>query len=85
VYKDLTSKFLNRNPQEIGNDVLEIWNARVESLRNKFSHLRNVVLIKSFTWQSHGSQFTIIDDVPQEYLLAQVKPPKKLDKVINRY
>ena len=112
---------LDRNPQEIGNDVLKIWNARVESLRNKFSHLRTVVLIKSddltklavfetdtilypiddfnwlrnkrgnleaydterkhqFTWQPHGSQFTIIEDVPQECLLVQVKSPKKLDK-----
>ena len=112
---------LDRNPQEIGNDVLKIWNARVKSLRNKFSHLRTVVLIKSddltklavfetdtilypiddfnwlrnkrgnleaydterkhrFTWQPHGSQFTIIEDVPQECLLVQVKSPKKLDK-----
>lgn len=112
---------LDRNPQEIGTDVLRIWNARVESLRDKFSHLRTVVLIKSndltklavfetetvlypidrftwsrnprgnleahdktgihrFTWQPHGLQFTIIEEVPQECLLIEVKPPKKLDK-----
>jgi len=114
---------LDRNPQEIGNDVLKIWNARVESLRNKFSHLRTVVLIKSddltklavfetdtilypiddfnwlrnkrgnleaydterkhrFTWQPHGSQFTIIEDVPQECLLVQVKSPKNSIKPV---
>jgi len=112
---------LDRDPQEIGDDVLKIWNARVESLRDKFSHLRTVVLVKSddltklavfetetvlhpidrftwirnkhgnleaqdktgnhrFTWQPHGSQFTIIENIPQECLLIQVKPPKKLDK-----
>lgn len=32
---------------EIGAQVLEIWNGRVESLRNTFSNLRTVVLIKS--------------------------------------
>lgn len=112
---------LDRAPQEIGADVLRIWNARVESLRDKFSHLRTVVLVKSddltrlavfetetvlypidrftwsrnirgnleaddktgthrFTWQPHGSQFTIIEDVPQECLLIEVKSPEKLDK-----
>lgn len=112
---------LDREPRKIGTDVLRIWNARVESLRNKFSHLRTVVLIKSneltklavfevetilfptdrftwsrnsngnlvahdkagmhrFTWQPHGSQFTIIEDVPKECLLIEVKPPEKLDK-----
>lgn len=112
---------LDRDPQDIGADVLRIWNARVESLRDKFSHLRTVVLIKSndltklavfetetvlypvdrftwsknargnleardiagvhrFTWQPHGSQFTIIEAVPQECLLIEVKSPQKLDK-----
>lgn len=114
---------LDRNPQDIGNDVLRIWNARVESLRDKFSHLRTVILIKSddltklvvfetetifypidrfkwsknargnleaidtagkhrFTWQPHGSQFTIIEEVPKECLLVEVKSPEKLDKEI---
>jgi hypothetical protein len=112
---------LNRNPQAIGKDVLQIWNARVEALRNKFSHLRTVVLIKStdltkltvfeietilypvdrfvwsrnqrgnleandldgnhrFTWQPHGSQFTIIEEVPKGCLLIEVKPPPRVDK-----
>jgi len=113
---------LDADAQLLGNDVLKIWNTRVESIRAKFSHLRTVVLIKSddltelavfesetvmyppenfvwqrnkndnleayeknsnfhrFTWQPHGSQFTIIESVPKECLLIKVKPPQKLDK-----
>jgi len=113
---------LDADAQSLGNDVLQIWNARVESVRAKFSHLRTVVLIKSndltelavfefetryyppenylwernernnleaheknsnvhrFTWQPHGSQFTIIETVPKECLLINVKSPNKLDK-----
>lgn len=115
-------KDLAADPQSMGNDVLNIWNTRVESVRAKFSHLRTVVLIKSddltelavfetetilyppnnfiwqrnqrdnleayekgsnfhrFTWQPHGSQFTIIESVPKECLLIKVKSPQKLDK-----
>jgi len=113
---------LDADAQELGNAVLEIWNARVESIRAKFSHLRTVVLVKSddltelavfeietilyppenfiwrrnqrgnleayekssnihrFTWQPHGSQFTIIESVPKECLLIKIKPPRKLEK-----
>jgi len=113
---------LDADAQELGNDVLAIWNRRVEDRRAKFSHLRTFVLIKSndltelavfetdtifylpenfiwrrnrnnnleayerssnmhrFTWQPHGSQFTIIESVPQECLLIRVKPPQKLGK-----
>lgn len=113
---------LSVDPQITGNDVLNIWNARVEDLRAKFSHLRTVVLIKSddltklavfefetirypidqykwsrnsrgnlegrnkntethcFTWQPHGSQFTIIESVPTNCLLITVTAPQKLDK-----
>jgi hypothetical protein len=114
---------LDAEPQEMGNNVLRIWNTRVESLRAKFSHLRTVVLIKSedlteltvfefetvlyppdefawsrnkrgnlegfdqntkfhrFTWQPHGSQFTIIEPVSPDCLLITVKSPPKLDKL----
>lgn len=113
---------LNADAQILGTNVLRIWNARVESVRSKFSHLRTVILIKSddltelavfetetilyspenfvwkrnqrgnleayerssnihrFTWQPHGSQFTIIEPVPKECLLIKVEPPRKLDK-----
>ncbi len=36
--------------------------------------------IHRFTWQPHGSQFTIIESVPKECLLIEVKPPRTLDK-----
>jgi len=113
---------LNADPQETGNDVLSIWNARVESIRSRFSHLRTVVLIKSydlieltvfefetvlypidqfiwsknkqgnlegfeksigthrFTWQPHGSQFTIIEPVSPDCLLIKIKKPPRLNK-----
>ncbi len=33
-----------------------------------------------FTWQPHGSQFTIIETVPQNGLIIRIKKPKKLDR-----
>lgn len=113
---------LSVDPQIIGNQVLKIWNTRVENVRSKYSHLRTVVLMKSkdltklavfefetvlypiekyvwrrnnnnnlqgydfysnehkFTWQPHGSQFTIIEPVPQDYLIIEVETPPKLEK-----
>lgn len=110
------------DPNLIGGLVLDIWNERVSSIREKFKHLRTVVLIKSdslsevvvfefetirydlelfrwewnknnnlvgydrstnqhrFTWQPHGSQFTIIEDVPEKSLIIKVKQPRQLDK-----
>ena len=106
----------------IGKLVLEIWNERVSAIREKFKHLRTIVLIKSnnlaevvvfefdtvrydheiynwewnnnnnlvgkskktnehtFTWQPHGSQFTIIENVPKKALIIKIKQPKILDK-----
>jgi len=106
----------------IGKLVLDIWNERVSAIREKFKHLRTVVLIKSldltevvvfefdtirydpelykwewnknnnlvgthknngehrFTWQPHGSQSTIIEDVPKKALVIKIKQPKTLDK-----
>jgi hypothetical protein len=106
----------------IGKLVLDIWNERVSAIREKFKHLRTIVLIKSndlsevvvfefdtirydyelykwewnknnnlvgtnkktaehcFTWQPHGSQFTIIEDVPEKSLVIKIKQPKTLDK-----
>ncbi len=110
------------DPSSIGRSVLEIWNERVSSIREKFKNLRTIVLIKSqdltevvvfefdtirydhelylwewnennnlvgidkkasehrFTWQPHGSQFTIIEDVPAKSLVIQIKRPPTLDK-----
>ncbi|MDR1416232.1 MAG: hypothetical protein LBJ57_02280 [Prevotellaceae bacterium] len=33
-----------------------------------------------FTWQPHGSQFTIIEDVPERSLLIRIKQPTSLNK-----
>ena len=35
---------------------------------------------KKFTWQPHGSQFTIHENVPDKTLIIRIKQPKKLDK-----
>lgn len=106
----------------IGKLVLDIWNERVSSIREKYKHLRTVVLVKSkdlsevvifefdtirydhelynwawntrnnlvgtnkrtgehrFTWQPHGSQFTIVEDVPEKSLVIKIKKPTALDK-----
>jgi hypothetical protein len=110
------------DPVLMGKLVLEIWNERVSSIREKFKNLRTIVLIKSFdltevvvfefdtirydyelynwqwnkdnnlvgtnkktgrncfTWQPHGSQFTIIEDVPDKSLVIKIKQPPILDK-----
>src|SRR3990172_7402450 len=103
VYSFDESQGTNVDPNHIGTRVLEIWNERVSAIREKYKHVRTVVLIKSnsleevvifefdtirydpdlfrwewnknnnlqgydknnsehlFTWQPHGSQFTIIE------------------------
>ncbi|HAO06344.1 MAG TPA: hypothetical protein DCQ50_04980 [Chryseobacterium sp.] len=33
-----------------------------------------------FTWQPHGSQFTIIEDIPESSLLIKIKEPETLNK-----
>lgn len=113
---------LDAEADELGNSVLSIWNARVESLRNRFSILRTVVLIKGeslselavfetdtvmyppenyawrrnannnleglekstqkhrFTWQPHGSQFTIVEEVPDKRLCLEIKCPPKIPR-----
>ena len=110
------------DPNTIGKLVLDIWNERVSAIREKFKHLRTVVLIKSndlqevvvfefetirydnelyswswnknnnlegidlktgehrFTWQPHGSQFTIIEEVPSHSILIKIKQPETLNK-----
>lgn len=112
----------NADPNIVGKLVLEIWNERVSSIREKFKHLRTVVLIKSndlsevvvfefdtiryddelfnwewnknhnlvgkdkkngehrFTWQPHGSQFTIVEEVPSKKMIIKIKGPTLLDK-----
>jgi len=112
----------NENPNTIGELVLDIWNERVSAIREKYKHVRTVVLMKSndlsevavfefdtirydkelykwewnknnnligidkrtnehkFTWQPHGSQFTIIEEVSEKSLIIRIKQPEMLDK-----
>jgi len=112
----------NADPNLVGKHVLDIWNERVSAVREKYKHLRTVVLIKSndlsevcvfefetirydlelfnwrwnrrknlegfdkqtnqhrFTWQPHGSQFTIIEEVPEKHLIIRIKQPERLNK-----
>lgn len=107
---------------KLGEQVLSIWNERVSGIRQRYKHLRTVVLIKSttleenvvfefetirydpelyrwerneknnligfekatdrhrFTWQPHGAQFTILEDVPEKRLIIKVRKPPSLDK-----
>lgn len=113
----------NADANLVGKSILDIWNERVSSIREKFQNLRTVVLIKSndltevvvfefdtirydpelfvwewnqnsnlvgieksrkahrFTWQPHGSQFTIIEEVPEKGFVIQIKQPPILDKL----
>jgi len=110
------------DPNLIGSQVLEIWNERVSSIREKYKNLRTVVLVKSddlsqvaifefdtirydpelfefhwnaranlegfdkgntykrFVWQPHGSQFTIIEEVPKTSLILKLRQPDPLDR-----
>jgi len=122
VYSFGDDKLRNREPNELGEKILSIWNERVSSVRKLYKHVRTVVLVKSetlleaavfefetvlydtsmywwqwnendnlegfikkrdqhvFTWQPHGSQFTIIEDVPEERLAIRIRKPPVLDK-----
>lgn len=113
---------INQDPNKIGSQILDIWNERVSAIREKYKHLRTIVLIKSddlsevvvfefdtirydnelytwqrnknnnlqgfnkrseehcFTWQPHGSQFTIIEEVPPRSLIIKIKQPPTLNK-----
>ena len=113
-------KLDDKGVQNIGDDVLAIWNERVGNLRARYVHMRTVVLIKSldlaqfvvfeteiliyppeqyrwklnkrrnlegydrqtdehkFTWQPHGSQFTLIEKIPTKHLRFSVHRPPNL-------
>ncbi|MEP0712182.1 hypothetical protein [Algoriphagus sp.] len=40
---------------------------------------------KKFVWQPHGSQFTIIEEVPKSSLIIKLRQPEKLnrDKILE--
>jgi len=50
---------------------------------NKNANLKGVEKFSGehrFTWQPHGSQFTIIEKVPEKSLIIRIKQPKTLNK-----
>lgn len=51
------------------------WNARMNLEGFEKSTMKH-----KFTWQPHGSQFTIIEEIPEKSLIINVKQPKLLDK-----
>jgi len=53
-----------------------IWNKN-----GNLEGYENGTEIKRFTWQPHGSQFTIIEEVPNQTLIIKIKSPEKLNKV----
>ena len=109
-------------PNQLGEMILGIWNARIIDVRKKFATTRTVVLIKGddlstvsvfeeealkflpeeyewewnqkgnlegylkgtdvkkFTWQPHGSQFTITTNVPDNRLKIRIRRPPLLDR-----
>lgn len=68
--------------------VFEFKTIRFESELYKWTWNKNKNLVGTdketgrhrFTWQPHGSQFTIVEDVPEKHLVIQIKKPKSLDK-----
>jgi len=50
---------------------------------NKNGNLRGIEKSTTehrFTWQPHGSQFTIVEDIPQNSLVIKIKEPETLNK-----
>jgi hypothetical protein len=122
VYSFGDRQITDVDPNELGEKVLAIWNDRVSAVREKFKHVRTVVLIKAaeldevgvfefetvrfdpelfywkwnkrknlegyskhthlhrFTWQPHGAQFTVLEDIPENALVIRIKLPRKLNK-----
>lgn len=58
-------------------DYFWTWNKR-----NNLEGFKRSTEEHIFTWQPHGSQFTIIEDVPQYRLAIKIKQPPVLDKAL---
>ncbi|MDY2951109.1 MAG: hypothetical protein SOT04_03625, partial [Eubacteriales bacterium] len=54
-----------------------VWNRR----GNLEGYLKSDHIHK-FTWQPHGSQFTIIEQIPENRLHVQIKKPITVDKSV---
>ncbi len=123
IYSFDTTDVRKADIQELGDQILSIYNTRVWAVRKRYRLLRTVVLIKGedltevavyefetvafnsaefrwkwnlngnlvgcdanqrhcFTWQPHGSQFTIIEIVPKTRLRIRVKVPPALPREV---
>ena len=51
------------------------WNSR-----NNLEGFDKITGEKKFTWQPHGSQFTIHEQIPNDILILKIKPPTTIDK-----
>ncbi len=51
------------------------WNKR-----NNLEGFKKTTKEHVFTWQPHGSQFTIIEDIPTNRLSIRIKQPPTLNK-----
>ncbi|HEY3862714.1 MAG TPA: hypothetical protein VGO59_12585 [Verrucomicrobiae bacterium] len=121
IYSFGTNDVKSMDVQQLGRQILSIYNERVWAVRKNYKHLRTVVLIKSndllevavfefdtvaynetdyvwtwnkngnligcdtnkahcFTWQPHGSQFTILETVPKNRLALSIKKPPPLPR-----
>ena len=54
------------------------WNEK-DNLEG-YETLSGNIEVHKFTWQPHGSQFTIIEEVPESRLAIKIKKPPELDK-----
>lgn len=52
----------------------------VENNNNNLEGINKLSGIKSFVWQPHGSQLTILENIPKNALHFRVKHPERLDK-----
>lgn len=124
---DVNYSYDNDNPlaniQETGNQVLQIWNARVEQATQQYPNMRTIVLIRdmeefeftlfehqtvqydpanftwtlnqsgrnivahsnsdnihSFTWQSGGRQFTIIQPMVSSARRFRIRKPEVINQ-----
>ena len=46
--------------------------------RGNFEGFEKVTKVHRFTWQPHGSQFTVISDVPEKRLKLRIKRPERV-------
>jgi hypothetical protein len=53
----------------------------IRNKRNNLEGYERETKFHKFTWQPHGSQFTIIETVPNDTLLIKVKSPPVLEKI----